>query len=130
MPLHRTSGIFFLLICIFCFTQKINAQCGTPISVFPYTEGFEATNGGWFTGGNLSDWAWGTPAKTVITGAATGTKCWIVGGLAASSYNDSEASWCYKAPVLILPVYNIHIFHSVFFGKPKEGLMAPIFNTQ
>ena len=114
MPLHRTSGIFFLLICIFCFTQKINAQCGTPISVFPYTEGFEATNGGWFTGGNLSDWAWGTPAKTVITGAATGTKCWIVGGLTASSYNDGEASWlqspCFDFTGLQYPYISFSVF--------------------
>ena len=114
MPLHRTSGIFFLLICIFCFTQKINAQCGTPISVFPYTEGFEATNGGWFTGGNLSDWAWGTPAKTVITGAATGTKCWIVGGLTASSYNDGEASWlqspCFNFTGLQYPYISFSVF--------------------
>ena len=114
MPLHRTSGIFFLLICIFCFTQKINAQCGTPISVFPYTEGFEATNGGWFAGGNLSDWAWGTPAKTVITGAATGTKCWIVGGLSSSSYNDGEASWlqspCFDFTGLQYPYISFSVF--------------------
>ena len=114
MPLHRTSGIFFLLICIFCFTQKINAQCGTPISVFPYTEGFEATNGGWLTGGNLSDWAWGTPAKTLITGAATGTKCWIVGGLTASSYNDGEASWlqspCFDFTGLQYPYISFSVF--------------------
>ncbi len=72
MLLQRTTGILFLLICSFCITQKLNTQCSTPISVFPYTEGFEATNGGWVTGGNLSDWAWGAPAKTGITGAVTG----------------------------------------------------------
>lgn len=114
MPLHRTTGIIFLLICIFYFTEKINAQCGTPISVFPYTEGFEANNGGWITGGNLSDWAWGTPAKTVITGAATGTKCWIVGGLTASSYNDGEASWlqspCFDFTTLQYPYISFSVF--------------------
>lgn len=34
--------------------------------------------GGWTPGGTASDWAWGTPAKPVITGVANGTKCWIV----------------------------------------------------
>ncbi len=99
---------------MFCVSQKLNAQCGTPISVFPYNEGFEATNGGWTTGGNLSDWTWGTPAKTIINSAANGTKCWIVGGLTGSSYNDAEASWlqspCFDFTALQYPYISFNVF--------------------
>lgn len=94
--------------------QKSGAQCGTPISVFPYSEGFEATNGSWVPGGAGSDWAWGTPSKPVITGAATGTKCWIIGGLTASKYNDGEASWlqspCFDFTGLQYPYISFNVF--------------------
>ncbi len=97
-----------------CIHQHIHAQCATPISVFPYTEGFEATNGGWTTGGNASDWAWGSPAKPVITAAANGTKCWIVGGLTGSSYNNGEASWlqspCFDLTSLQYPYISFNVF--------------------
>ena len=80
LPLYKTAGIFILLVSTFCIKQKSYAQCATPISFFPYTEGFETTNGGWTPGGTGSDWAWGTPTKPVITGAGSGTKCWVIGG--------------------------------------------------
>lgn len=114
MLLHRTIRIFILLVCTFCLSQKSNAQCAIPISIFPYTEGFEASNGGWTTGGTLSDWAWGTPSKTVINGAAAGAKCWIVGGLTGSSYNDAEASWlqspCFDFTSLQYPYISFAVF--------------------
>ena len=99
---------------MFCITQRSYAQCGSPIAVFPYTEGFEASNGGWITGGALSDWAWGTPLKPVITGAASGTKCWVVGGLTGSRYNDGEASWlqspCFDFTGLQYPYISFNVF--------------------
>lgn len=73
--------------------MKSAAQCGPGISLFPYNEGFETTDGGWVSGGIGNDWAWGTPAKAVISGAGSGNKCWIVGGLTGGSYTNSEASW-------------------------------------
>ncbi|MEP7236894.1 MAG: gliding motility-associated C-terminal domain-containing protein [Ferruginibacter sp.] len=99
---------------MFCLTQKLNAQCATPITAFPYTEGFETTNGNWTTGGTASDWAWGTPTKSVINGAASGTKCWVVGGLTGSSYNDAEASWlqspCFDFTGLAHPYISFSVF--------------------
>ncbi|HEY6064053.1 MAG TPA: hypothetical protein VIV35_10620 [Chitinophagaceae bacterium] len=71
---------------------EIKAQCGSGISIFPYNEGFEASDGGWVSGGVGNDWAWGTPNKPVISAAGSGTKCWIVGGLTGSSYTNAEAS--------------------------------------
>lgn len=94
--------------------QTSYAQCGTPISVFPYTESFESTNGGWIAGGTGSDWAWGTPSKPTITGAAGGTKCWITGGLTGSSYSNGEASWlqspCFDFSSLQHPYISLAVF--------------------
>ncbi|MEO6255054.1 MAG: hypothetical protein ABIO79_17220, partial [Ferruginibacter sp.] len=112
--LHRTTRIIFLFVCAFCISPISNAQCGTPISTFPYNEGFESTDGSWTPGGSLSDWAWGIPAKPVINGAATGAKCWIVGGLSGSSYNDAEASWlqspCFDFTSLQYPYISFNVF--------------------
>jgi gliding motility-associated-like protein len=118
--LNRTAGIIFSLAYMFCISQKASAQCATPINIFPYTEGFETTNGNWTTGGIASDWAWGTPAKPVITGAATGTRCWIVGGLSGSSYNNGERSWlqspCFDFTGLQYP----HISFNVFWETERQ----------
>lgn len=117
--LNRTTRIVFLFVCI-CAMQKTNAQCVTPIFVFPYTEGFETNNGGFITGGTASDWAWGTPVKAVINSAATGTKCWIVGGLTGNAYNAGEASWlqspCFDFTGLQYP----HISFSVFWETEQR----------
>ncbi len=112
--LNRTAGIIILLVSTFCITQKSNAQCATPISIFPYNEDFEVTNGGWATGGFGSDWAWGAPLKSVITGAGSGTKCWITGGLTGSSYTNGEASWlqspCFDFTTLQYPYISFKVF--------------------
>lgn len=106
---------------MFCFSQKSNAQCGTPISTFPYNEGFEATNGGFTTGGIASDWAWGTPNKTVITGAANGsTKCWIVGGLTGNMYNNGERSWLQSPCFDFTSVQHPYISFSVFWETERR----------
>ncbi len=91
-----------------------SAQCGSPIAVFSYQEGFEVTNGSWFSGGVGADWAWGAPSKPVITGAGGGTKCWIIGGLTASSYTNAEASWlqspCFDFTTLQYPYIEFKVF--------------------
>lgn len=66
--------------------------CGAPITL-PYEESFESDNGSWTASGNLSSWAWGSPAKTVITGASHGTKAWTTGGLSTGTYNANEHSF-------------------------------------
>src|SRR2546430_1055366 len=87
----------FLIIILFLLTillqQHAVAQCSSQVFTFPYHEDFESTDGNWIPSGTLSDWAWGTPSKPVITGAASGQKCWIAGGLTGSHYNDGESSF-------------------------------------
>ncbi len=111
---NKIAPTVILFVYLFCSLQKLSAQCAAPVAIFPYTQGFETNNGGWVTGGSLSDWAWGTPSKTVITGAATGAKCWIVGGLTGGSYNNSEASWlespCFNFTSLQYPYISFNAF--------------------
>jgi len=90
-----TMMVRFSFILLFLFTgfAPVFAQCTSAISSFPYNEGFETTGGGWSAGGTGNDWAWGTPAKPVISAAGGGAKCWVIGGLTNSSYTNGEASW-------------------------------------
>ena len=64
-----------------------------PIAVFPYFEDFEGGRAGWYTGGSFNTWAFGTPAKSTIVGAASGDSAWVTGGLGTTPYNNGEASW-------------------------------------
>lgn len=84
-----------LLLCLILFgaPYALYAQCGAPIATFPYNENFELNQGGWSSGGNANDWAWGAPTKPVINGAGTGAKCWVVGGLTTAFYNLGERSY-------------------------------------
>ena len=119
--LNRTAGIIFSFAYISCFLQKANGQCATPINIFPYTEGFETSNGNWTSGGTANDWAWGTPNKPVITGAAGGsTKCWIVGGLIGSAYNNGERSWLQSPCFDFTTVQHPYISFSVFWEMEQK----------
>ena len=62
-----------------------------PIATFPYSEGFETSNGGWTASGANNSWAWGTPSGTAIASAATGTGAWVTN--LTGPYNDSEVSY-------------------------------------
>jgi hypothetical protein len=75
-------------------TLFTSAQSFPLVNTFPYQETFEAGQGGWVSGGtNFNDWAYGTPAKTTISGAASGTKAWVTGGLGTGFYNDDANNW-------------------------------------
>lgn len=110
-----------LVLIIVCLTliavigiDKSMAQCSSSISSYPYFQDFEASDGGWFTGGQASDWVWGTPRKKVITQAYSGNNCWVTGGLIASAYNSSEKSFiqspCFDLSSLINPYLTVKIF--------------------
>lgn len=62
------------------------------ISTFPYYEDFEAGQGDWAIVGTGSTWAFGTPAKSNISGAASGINAFVTGGLSTASYNPNENS--------------------------------------
>jgi hypothetical protein len=80
----------------------------------PYLEGFESSDGGWYTKGNNSSWEWGTPAKTIINKAPNGTKAWVTD--LTGNYNDNEFSYlyspCFDLSGMTQPVLSFsHIFN-------------------
>ncbi|MBK0404925.1 immune inhibitor A, partial [Adhaeribacter sp. BT258] len=104
--------------------------CTTPISTFPYFENFEASNGSWTSGGSNSSWAWGTPAKPTIIGAASGTKAWVTN--LAGTYNSSEASAvtspCFNFSTLVQPIFQAKIWWSSEGGWDGAVLQSSIDN--
>jgi gliding motility-associated-like protein len=108
-PVDIIRIIFIVLLT--GFIQHAHTQC---VSTFPYNENFESNNGSWTSGGTSPDWAWGKPAKAVINSAASGTKCWITGGLNGNGYANNENSWlqspCFNFTTLAKPYLRFKIF--------------------
>jgi hypothetical protein len=75
-------------------TVSFTVQNKPVINTFPYLETFENGQGGWDANNTINgSWAFGTPAKNVITGAASGVNAWVTGGLGLDLYNVNENSW-------------------------------------
>jgi len=90
-------------------------QTSPLINTFPYLEGFESSNGNWFTGGLNSSWQWGAPQKTTINKAANGNNCWVTS--LTGDYNSNELSYlyspCFDLSSLTSPVLSFsHIFQT------------------
>ena len=85
------------------------------VTSFPYLEGFENNNGGWYTLPPNSSWEWGTPAGTIINRAANGTKAWVTN--LDGDYKDNEVSYlyspCFDLSTLTQPVISFsHIYRT------------------
>ncbi|MBP6732191.1 MAG: gliding motility-associated C-terminal domain-containing protein [Chitinophagales bacterium] len=102
---------FCILVFLFHLSLFTFAQC---INTFPYTQDFESNNGNWVSGGTGDDWAWGAVSKPVITQAASGSKCWVTGGLTTSFYNLGERSYvqspCFDFTTVQHPYVSFNIF--------------------
>lgn len=85
------------------------------VNTLPYAEDFESGPGGWAVEGTNASWAFGTPAKTVISGAASGVNAWVTGGLGTGDYNANEASYvvspCFDLSGVALPQVSLAIWH-------------------
>lgn len=109
-------SLFFLILVLLLFTDvsHVNGQCSTAITTYPYAEDFESSDGGWISGGTGNDWVWGSPSKPVITGAGSGQKCWITGGLTASVYASGARSFvqspCFDFTNVAQPYFSARIF--------------------
>ena len=104
----------FLLTSFLLEGFTASAQCSAPISVFPYQEDFENSEGGWISGGIANDWAWGTPNKPTINTAGSGSRCWITGGLTGSFYSLGQRSFvespCFDFTLLPHPYIQFKIW--------------------
>lgn len=78
-------------------------------------QSFETDQGG-FTANNAGFWEWGAivpGTKQVITAAANGQKCWIVGGLSGANYNQGTSyliSPCFNFTSLVNPEISMSVF--------------------
>lgn len=107
--------LLILIPLLIGYTNHLPAQCTQTINSYPYFESFETSNGGWTTGGAGSSWQLGTPAKTMISRAGDGTRCWVAGGLTAgTSYSDGEQSWlqspCFDFTNMQYPLLTMKLF--------------------
>jgi PKD repeat protein len=105
-------------------TKVVTAIPG--VNTYPYVEGFESGNGGWLPGGTLSSWTWGTPAKTVIIGAASGTKAYVTGGLGTAPYNNGEQNYilgpCFDLSSLQNPWFSCSIWWNTEYNWDGSNL--------
>ncbi len=114
MPPKKLLTVIVFMVLSVVGSNTILAQCSSSINTYPFTQDFEASNGGWFVGGTSPSWAWGIVRKNVITQAASGTKCWVIGGLADSKYNNGEYSYiqspCFDLSSLTNPYLSVKVF--------------------
>lgn len=68
------------------------------IGTIPYSQNFDAGNGGWTTTGTNSSWAWGAPTGTFINAAASSPNAWVTN--LSGLYNPDETSF------LVSPCFN------------------------
>ncbi len=107
---------WLMVWCVMAVTT--NAQ----INTFPYFQNFETNNGGWTSGGSLSDWVYGIPNKPNITSAGSGSKCWINGGLAltGTGYNDNEESFVVSPVFDFTTLTHPWISFKIFWETEKQ----------
>lgn len=113
LRLYRIISKLMLLLMFAALHADLLAQCASPISAYPYTEDFEAGNGNWIRS-SADHWEWGQIiSKPVITSASSGSRCWLVGGFAGSSYNSGSSflqSPCFDISTLADPEISFSIF--------------------
>jgi gliding motility-associated-like protein len=129
------SSLFALLF-VFLFTIHPTANAQPCINVFPHVEDFEA--GPVWTAVSVpnatcttNDWAWGTPNHTyVIQSAASGTKCWSVGGLTGAFYLFWEQAYivspCYDFTNLQYPHIKFKLFYDSEYHFDGSNLQSSI----
>lgn len=71
-------------------TVNFNVTNVPLINSYPYLERYENGPGAWIVQGPNSSWTLGTPAKTVIQGAGSGSNAWVTGGLGTGLYLPNE----------------------------------------
>ena len=103
-----TSGIHDLEVWVysadddFHFNDTVRMQIlQTPfVNSFPYTEGFENSDGGYVTDGIRSSWTHGVPGKQLMSKAAEGKRVWTTS--LNGTHNADEISYLYS------PCFDLH----------------------
>ncbi len=99
--------------------RRARGECvvafGTSIASMPYYEGFENSNGAWFTRGKNTDWDWGAPIGVMINSAASGAKAWAT-DLLGDYANASEAylySPCFDLSSMTSPALSFSLIYKI-----------------
>lgn len=105
---------------------------GIPIiATYPYYEDFESGQNGWVIDNNANGtWAFGTPAKTTINGAASGSNAFVTGGLGTGTYNDLDNSWvegpCFDMTNMCDPVISLSVWWNSEFSWDGMNIVTSI----
>ena len=99
-------------------TVKFPVSNNNFVSVYPYEENFESSDGGWKSEWIAqlrpgSSWEHGTPAATVINQAASGTQCWAT-NLTGNTLIPEQTyiiSPCFDFSGLVNPVFEMDIWY-------------------
>ncbi|HYF31683.1 MAG TPA: S8 family serine peptidase [Chitinophagaceae bacterium] len=75
-------------------TVQVDIQNSITVTAFPYLQNFESGTEGWYTSGQNSSWAYGTPASSKIRGAASGARAWKTN--LSGNHNSNELSYLYS----------------------------------
>ena len=118
--------ILLFTLTLFILNIALKAQCTAITNVAYYKEDFETNNGNWINKGSASDWAWGTPGKSLINKAGSGQKCWITGGLTNAAYNSGQRSWiespCFDFTNLQYPYISFKVYWETENNYDGAGL--------
>jgi PKD repeat protein len=83
------------------------------LNSFPYSEDFEAGNGGWYAYGDNSSWELGSPAATLINYAYSGNSAWVTN--LYGNHNVGEVSYvegpCFDLSTISNPVIELSVWY-------------------
>jgi MYXO-CTERM domain-containing protein len=104
------------------FEQTVS-EVGGAVAAYPSLEDFEQGSDRWFSaavGTSANSWAFGTPNKSVIQGAASGANAWTTGGL-TGFYGDLELSYIqtrcgYDMSALAAPAVSMSVWWQAEFS--------------
>lgn len=101
------------------------------ISTFPYYEDFETGQNGWtINNGPVGTWAFGTPAKTTINSAASGSNAFVTGGLGTGTYLNGDNSYvegpCFDFTNVCDPVVSLNVWWNAEFSWDGMNIFTSI----
>src|SRR6478735_38813 len=127
---RMSAGLFLAAVLGFQTESQAQTTCTTTVSTYPYLQNFESGAGGWVAGGTNPSWVLGTPAKTVINSAGSGTNSWITG--LTGTYNASEQSFvqgpCFNLTSVTAPIFEMKIWWNSEFSWDGAVLQSSIDN--
>lgn len=94
--------------------RNLAPACHWNVQQYPYKESFESSEGQWFSGGDESDWEWGSPSKSYLNNAGEGNRCWTNGNTTGNAYLRNQGSWlrspCFDLSSLTDPEIAFRVF--------------------